>query len=104
MVMYAISTTGSLTGFMSAVVAIAVTVAITVLFPPLESSRRRYHPLAVMLVALVGVVGLGTLVNSDLPVVERFQRLEAGDSGVTRSANHRGRLKRRGDRPLRRTG
>jgi O-antigen ligase len=92
MVMYAISTTGSMTGFLSAIVAIVVTVAITLLFPPVESVRRRYHPLAIMLVALVAVTGMGLLVNSDLPVVERFQRLEEGDAGVTTSANHRGRL------------
>lgn len=92
MVMYAISTTGSMTGFLSAIVAIVVTIAITMLVPQVGSARHRYHPLAIMAVALVAVAGMGLLVSSDLPVFERFQRLEEGDAGVTSSANHRGRL------------
>jgi hypothetical protein len=92
MVMYAISSTGSMTGFLSAIVAIVVTIAITLLFPPVESARHHYHPIAVMLGALVAVAGMGLLVNSDLPVVERFQRLEEGDAGVSTSVDTRERL------------
>jgi O-antigen ligase len=40
----------------------------------------------------VAVAGIGLLMSSDLPVVERFQRLEAGDAGVTASAQSRGQL------------
>jgi O-antigen ligase len=92
MVMYAITTTGSMTGFLAAVLAIFVTIAITLLIPPVDSARRRVQPLAVMLGAVVVAAGVGLLMTSDLPVVERFQRLEEGDSAVTTSANHRGRL------------
>jgi O-antigen ligase len=91
-VMYAITTTGSMTGFLSAVLAIVVTIAITLLIPPVDSARRRVHPLAVMAGTVVVAIGVGLLASSDLPVVERFQRLEEGDAGVTTSAQHRGRL------------
>jgi O-antigen ligase len=92
MVMYAITTTGSMTGFLAAVLAVVVTITTTLLIPPVDSERRRVHPVAVMAGALVVALGVGLLATSDLPVVERFQRLEEGDSGVTTSANHRGRL------------
>ncbi len=91
-VMFAITTTGSMTGFLSALLAIFVTVAITALIPPVSSARRRVHPLAVMLAGVVAIGGLVMLANSDLPVVERFQRLEQGDANVTTSANTRSRL------------
>jgi O-antigen ligase len=92
LVMYAITTTGSMTGFLAAVVAIVVTIAVTLLIPPVESAQRRVHPLAVMAGTVVVAIGVGLLASSDLPVVERFERLEEGDAGVTTSAQHRGRL------------
>ncbi|HEY7072457.1 MAG TPA: O-antigen ligase family protein, partial [Acidimicrobiales bacterium] len=92
MAMYAISTTGSMTGFLSAIVAIVATIAITLLFPPAAPARHRYHPLAIMAVALLAVAGMGLLASSDLPVTARFHRLEQGDTFVTTSADHRGRL------------
>jgi O-antigen ligase len=92
MVMYAISTTGSMTGFLSAVVAIVATIAITLLFPTAAPARHRYHPVAIMAVALLAVAGMGLLASSDLPVAARFHRLEQGDTFVTTSADHRGRL------------
>ena len=92
LVLYAITTTGSMTGFLSAIVAIVATIAITLLFPQAAPARHHYHPLAIMTVALVAVAGMGLLASSDLPVTARFHRLEQGDTGVTTSADHRGRL------------
>jgi len=90
LVFYGISTSGSMTGFASGFVALVATYAITALIP--SSERRRRHPLAIMLGIMVAIGGVIALANSDLPVVERYERFESGDSYVTGSAETRGQL------------
>jgi O-antigen ligase len=89
---YGISTTGSMTAFLAGGVAVVSTLAITALIPPTEGERRRLHPLSVMAGAVAAVVGLTLLATSDLPLLERFERLESGDSYVESSASHRAKL------------
>ena len=89
---YGISTTGSMTAFLAGGVAVVSTLAISALIPPMEGERRRLHPLSVMAGAVAAVVGLTLLASSDLPLLERFERLESGDSYVESSASHRARL------------
>jgi O-antigen ligase len=89
---YGIATTGSMTAFLAGGVAVVSTLAISALIPPTEGQRRRLHPLSVMAGAVAAVVGLTLLASSDLPLLERFERLESGDSHIESSASSRARL------------
>jgi O-antigen ligase len=71
---------------------VIATLALTTLIPSTDRARRRISPLGVMAGAVVAVVGLVVLAQSDLPVFERFQRFESGDSYLENSAQHRSRL------------
>jgi O-antigen ligase len=93
--LYAITTTGSMTGLASAAVAGVVTLGILVLVPSAQRRAKPRSPLAIMAAILVGLIGLGLLVTSDLPVFERIERYESGDSYVTGSADLRRQLNER---------
>lgn len=95
LVVWVITTTGSVTGLLSAAVAVLATLALLVVIPPTRRRRRRRSPLAVMAALAVVPVGLGLLANSDLPVFERIERYQSGDGYVTDSAEHRSELNSR---------
>jgi hypothetical protein len=89
-ILYALSITGSMTGFLSAAVGMVAIGVLLVLTGDKHMFRRlSRNPLApLVFVALTGA-GLVTLLQSDLPVIERFTLLNEGDRAVAGSASAR---------------
>ena len=94
LVVYAITTTGSITAFFAAGMAVLATLTFMALVPPTHGGRRRLNPLSIMAGATLAVLGLVLLSQSDLPVFERYQRFESGDAYIEGSAAHRAQLNR----------
>lgn len=89
-VLYAVSTSGSISSLITAAVSVAVVVAAMLLMPTRRTTRRSaLTPLAVGVVALAGGA---LLVTSDLPVFERIDRYSSGDAYVQNSVDTRGEL------------
>ena len=89
---FALSTTGSMSALLSAAVGVSaagITLAIT------RQRAAVIHPLKVMAVGVIAVIGLTVLFSSDVPVVERLTRYEEGDSQVAGSVGERGALNER---------
>jgi len=95
LVIYAITTTGSITGLASAAVTAVVTFGVMLLVPSAKRRTKRRDPLVAVAFMVAAVVGLGLLATSDLPVFERIDRYETGDSYVTGSADQRADLNAR---------
>lgn len=86
---YAITTTGSITGLLGATVGTLAVYAIPALFPVGRQQRRSKHPLTILAGAMVALLGIVLVARSNLPVVERIQRLDSGDKGVESSVSSR---------------
>jgi O-antigen ligase len=86
---YAITTTGSITGLFGASVGVATAYGLPLLFPVGRQQRRRQHPLTILAGVGVALIGILLVAWSDLPVVDRIERLDQGDSGVESSVNSR---------------
>lgn len=89
-VLYALATSGSMSATIGAIAGLAALGVLSVTMGQTNSSRRR-SPLVPLLVAFGAVVGSVAVLNSDLPVVDRFNRYESGDQGVGSSVGSRGR-------------
>jgi O-antigen ligase len=89
LLVYAITTTGSISALFAVTIGAVATYALPALFPVARQRRRHRQPVAILAGALLAVVGIGLVATSDLPVVERIQRLESGDAGVEASTESR---------------
>lgn len=89
-VVFAMSTTGSMSAFLAAILGTAVA-GLGVMATGVRDGRRRtLHPLKAMGLVLVAGIAIVLLFNSDAAVVERFTRYEQGDAYVTGSVGGRG--------------
>lgn len=92
-VVFALSTTGSMSGLLAAAAGLGVSGAAV-----MATRRRRgsnVHPLKAMAVLSVALVGLVVLFSSDVPVAERLTRYGEGDSQIAHSVDSRGDLNQR---------
>ena len=88
LVVYAITTTGSMTALFSTVVCF-VTAGFVALASKAPRTKRRRNPLVPMAIAFGSVVGILLLSASDLPVIERLTRFQEGDAGIESSVETR---------------
>jgi O-antigen ligase len=93
-VVFALATTGSMSAFLAAAAG-SLAGGAALLLTRRSEGRRAVHPLKVMATLLVAAIALTVLFSSDVPVVERFTRLEEGDSSVETSVGTRGTLNER---------
>lgn len=83
-----IASSGSMTATLSAVAGVGAAFAIMLLSGASRSGRQR-NPVTGLVILVVTAVGLFFLSTSDLPVVERFTRLQEGDRYVEASIGER---------------
>lgn len=88
LVLYAISTTGSMSALLAAAAGVSV-VALATWFFGSPAQHRPMNPLAVMVLGSLALVAATLLATSDLPVVERFTRYSEGDVQVQSSVQSR---------------
>lgn len=88
LVSYALATTGSMTATLSAAVG-AVVIGVVMLVTRTPHPGRRHSSLAPPIAIAVAGAALFLVSNSDLPVVERFTRLQEGDSAIEGSISSR---------------
>ena len=89
-VVFALSTSGSMTAFLAAILGTAAAGFGVMMTGARDGRRRHVHPLKAMGLVLVAAVGVVLLFNSDAQVVQRFTRYEQGDAYVTSSVGDRG--------------
>ncbi|HET6953453.1 MAG TPA: O-antigen ligase family protein [Acidimicrobiales bacterium] len=88
-VVFGLATTGSISSLLAAVAGSAAAGLGLSLTSARVPGARRVHPITVMVGALAGLVALGLLARSDVPVFERLTRFEEGDAGVNSSVDDR---------------
>ena len=88
-IVWGIASSGSMTGTISAALGSATTLLVLALTKGRISARGRRNPLAPFIAVVAVVAGIFVLSTSDLPVVERFTRLESGDSYIQSSVQTR---------------
>lgn len=88
LVAYAVTTTGSMTAFLTMVVGLlAGAVAV-----PISRGRfrlRRHSGFVSIALGTLAIAGLVVALNSELPVFQRFERYQQGDSGIESSIGSR---------------
>lgn len=90
-VAYAVTTTGSMTAFFTMVVALAAC-AVAV---PISRGRlrlRRHTGVVSIALCTLAIAGIVVASNSELPVFQRFERYQQGDSGIEDSIGTRDEL------------
>ena len=88
-VAWGLATTGSMSNTLG-VIAGCLTVAMVLRLAKAPRRRRREDPLLVMVALVFVVFGLGILVTSNSPVVDRFVSWRSGDTGTNASVSSRG--------------
>lgn len=89
-IVFGLSTTGSMSAFLSAAVGSVVAGLAILTTGPRDGRRRHTHPLKLMALTVIGTIALMALAQTDTPVVERFTRFGEGDQYVAGSVNDRG--------------